>query len=209
VGQVVLVRHGQASFGAADYDVLSAVGEEQARVVGRSLAGLRPDLVVHGSLMRQRRTAELAREAAGWQAPLREDPRWDELDQLSQFATLEAMPQESDARAFQRWYAAAMARWSGGEHDGDYTESYAGFLERAAAALEAVAALGTVVAVTSGGPICALATRLLDAGPGTYARLLPTTVNTGVSRVVSGRSGLTLVTFNEHQHLDEDRRTYR
>ena len=97
MGQVVVVRHGQASFGAEDYDVLSGTGEEQARVVGRSLAHLEPDLVVHGSLVRQRRTAELAASAAGWSAPLREDHRWDELDQFAQFATIDAMPDESDA----------------------------------------------------------------------------------------------------------------
>ena len=35
---VYLVRHGQASFGAADYDQLSALGEQQARVLGQVLA---------------------------------------------------------------------------------------------------------------------------------------------------------------------------
>ncbi len=209
MGQVLVVRHGQASFGADDYDVLSATGEEQARVLGAALADLRPDLVVHGSLVRQRRTAQIAAEVAGWAAPLREDERWNELDQFTQFTRFEAMPDESDAAAFQRWYESAMARWSGGEHDGDYTETYAGFGDRSLAALEDVAGAGTVVAVSSGGPVCALSTRLLDAGPATYARLLPTTVNTGVTRVVSGRRGLTLLAYNEHHHLAPDLVTYR
>ena len=52
------IRHGQASFGAEDYDVLSDHGEEQARRLGSSLASLSPDLVVHGSLKRQRDTAQ-------------------------------------------------------------------------------------------------------------------------------------------------------
>ena len=209
MGQVVVVRHGQASFGAEDYDVLSGTGEEQARVVGRALAHLEPDLVVHGSLKRQRHTAELAAAAAGWSAPLHEDRRWDELDQLAQFATIDAVPDESDAAGFQRWYEAAMGRWSSGEHDDDYTETYAAFHDRAAAALADVAGAGTVVVASSGGPISALVTRLLDGGPATYARLLPTTVNTGVTRIVSGRSGLTLVAYNEHQHLPVEMITYR
>ena len=33
-----LVRHGQASFGADDYDLLSALGERQSRVLGQALA---------------------------------------------------------------------------------------------------------------------------------------------------------------------------
>ncbi len=213
MGRILVVRHGQASFGAEDYDVLSATGEEQARTLGRFLsrppAGLAPDLVVHGSLVRQRRTAELVAEVAGWEAPVREDRRWNELDQLAQFAAIDQMPDESDGDAFQRWYEVAMARWSGREHDDDYTESYRAFHDRAAAALDAVADAGTVVAVSSGGPICALVTRLLDAGPPTYARLLPTTVNTGVTRVVSGRRGLTLVSFNDHSHLPGELLTYR
>ena len=209
MGQVLVVRHGQASFGAEDYDVLSDHGKEQARRLGSSLASLSPDLVVHGSLKRQRDTARLMAAAAGWSADLTEDVRWNELDQFAQFATIEQMPDESDAAAFQRWYESAMGRWSGGEHDDDYTESYAAFHDRSAAALDAVASSGTVVAVSSGGPISALVTRLLDGGPATYARLLPTTVNTGVTRVVSGRRGLTLVSYNEHTHLPPEHVTYR
>ncbi|WP_048876749.1 histidine phosphatase family protein, partial [Saccharomonospora saliphila] len=59
---IYLVRHGQASFGAADYDVLSARGERQSRAVGAELA--RREAVVTearcGTLARQRATAALA-----------------------------------------------------------------------------------------------------------------------------------------------------
>jgi len=61
----VLVRHGQASFLAEDYDVLSPLGEEQARQLGRYWAriGARVDEVWVGPRVRQVRTAELAGEA--------------------------------------------------------------------------------------------------------------------------------------------------
>ncbi len=209
MGEILVVRHGQASFGADDYDVLSDTGEEQARVVGRSLKHLAPDLVVHGSLVRQRRTAELAAGAAGWDAPLREDGRWNELESLAQFATVSGSPEGLDPDEFQRWYDAAMARWTGGEHDADYTESFGGFTDRANAALAEVAATGTVVAFSSGGPIAAIAAVLLAGGAATYGRLLPGIVNAGITRVISGRRGLTLLSFNEHQHLAPDLVTYR
>jgi broad specificity phosphatase PhoE len=35
---VLLVHHGQASFGASDYDVLSDLGRRQAEIVAASLA---------------------------------------------------------------------------------------------------------------------------------------------------------------------------
>ena len=59
---LLLVRHGQASWGAHDYDRLSSVGTQQSRVLGAALAarGVRPDLVLRGSMTRHRETAEAA-----------------------------------------------------------------------------------------------------------------------------------------------------
>ncbi|NBR82040.1 MAG: histidine phosphatase family protein, partial [Betaproteobacteria bacterium] len=54
MGTLTLVRHGQASFGAANYDQLSTVGELQSARLGAYLAqqSLRFDAVYHGSLQR-------------------------------------------------------------------------------------------------------------------------------------------------------------
>ena len=210
MGQVLLVRHGQASWGAADYDVLSERGEEQSSVVGRTLAGLVPDVVVHGSMQRQRRTADLLVEAAGWPTAPDVDARWDEMDH---HAVLAAQPRdfdgEPDARQFQAWFEAATTRWTSGDHDADYEEPFPAFRKRVTAALADLADVGTAVVVTSGGPISSLTTDLLDAGLPTYTRLAPVVVNASVTRVVSGRRGLTLVSFNDHQHLPEGLLTYR
>ena len=210
MGQVLLVRHGQASWGAADYDVLSERGEEQSSVLGKTLAELSPDVVVHGSMQRQRRTAELMVAAAGWSAAPDVDARWDEMDH---HAVLAAQPRdfdgEPDARQFQAWFEAATTRWTSGEHDADYEEAFPAFRRRVSAALADLADVGTAVVVTSGGPISALTTDLLDAGLPTYSRLAPVVVNASVTRIVSGRRGLTLVSFNDHQHLPEGLLTYR
>ncbi|NUQ87355.1 MAG: histidine phosphatase family protein, partial [Glycomyces artemisiae] len=58
MGLLLLVRHGQASFGADDYDVLSETGWEQARLLGRWLAERRvtPTAVVQGGMRRHRET---------------------------------------------------------------------------------------------------------------------------------------------------------
>ncbi len=74
---------------------------------------------------------------------------------------------------------------------------------------------GTVVVVTSGGPIAAVCAALADpdADPATFARLWSrfntTMVNSSVTRVVVGSTGARLLTFNEHAHLEGDALTYR
>ncbi len=64
MSNLLLVRHGQASFFEADYDKLSPLGEEQSRKLGEFWlrAGVRPDAVFVGSLKRQARTAEVVAE---------------------------------------------------------------------------------------------------------------------------------------------------
>ena len=210
MGQILLVRHGQASWGAADYDVLSDLGEEQAAVVGAALADVRPDVVICGSMLRQRRTAELAAAAAGWTADLSEDARWNEMDHL---AVLAAQPAdfegEPDRRQFQTWFEAATERWTSSEFDHEYDEPYPAFRARVMAALADLADVGTAVVVTSGGPISVVTAELLDAGLATYRRLTAVVVNASVTTVVSGSRGLTLVGFNEHRHLAGRLLTYR
>jgi broad specificity phosphatase PhoE len=208
VGQVLLVRHGQASWGAADYDVLSPLGERQATATGEFLARLRPDAVVHGLMQRQRRTAELIAEAAGWSLVPSVDGRWDEMDHL---AVLDAQPRdfdgEPDAHQFQAWFEKATGRWLSGAHDGEYAESWSQFRDRVLAGLDALGD-GTTVVVTSGGPISVVVAHLLESSAA-YQRIAPVVVNASVTKVVVGRRGHTLVSFNEHGHLPGDLLTYR
>lgn len=224
MGQIVLVRHGQASFGADDYDVLSPLGERQAAVTGRALAGLLdapPDVVVSGSLKRQTDTAALLHGAAGWSVTPMTDARWNEMDHLAVVSAhpLEEVPGSDawvggkpDKQQFQQWFELATARWTSGNFDADYAEPFPEFRARAASALESLATdagVGTAVVVTSGGPIAALTTDLLRAGLETYTHLTVVVANASLTRIVTGRRGTSLVTFNEHQHLAGDLLTYR
>jgi broad specificity phosphatase PhoE len=214
MGQILLVRHGQASWGAEDYDVLSPLGEQQAEVLGQALArlleGAEPDLLVHGTMQRQQRTAELAAKAAGWSVTATVDERWNEMDHL---AVLAVQPRdfdgEPDRAQFQAWFEAATKRWASGTHDDDYDESFPSFRARVRKGVEALTEGGTAVVVTSGGPISAVTADLLEAHTPTYQRLAPVVVNSSVTRVVSGRRGLTLVSFNDHAHLPAELLTYR
>jgi broad specificity phosphatase PhoE len=217
VGVLLLVRHGQASFGTDDYDVLSETGWEQGRLLGGWLRdrGVTPAAVVRGGLRRHRETAE----AAGW-AGAEVDAGWDEFDHLSVVASYpELPPGELDRREFQRVFELATARWTGGEHDGEYVEPWPAFRDRVTRSFDAAcrqAGSGrTVAAVTSGGTIAAICAALVDpeADAASFSRMWSrfntVLVNSSVTRVVVGSTGARLLTFNEHQHLDGDRLTYR
>ena len=82
MGVILLVRHGQASFGSADYDVLSPLGERQARCLGAALAkrGVRPASVVSGSIRRQLASAAALAAAAGWPLEPSADAGWNEFE---------------------------------------------------------------------------------------------------------------------------------
>jgi len=193
---VLLVRHGQASFGADDYDVLSDLGREQARAVGRELARrpLRDPLLVCGTLRRQRDTAALLGLGEA-----RVDGRWDEYDHLGLLERYPSgAPADPSSRGVQGLLDAALAAWARDEAGG-----WEAFSSGAAAALDAATAPGRdTVVVTSGGIIAALAARLLGGGPDTVVALNRVSANAAVSKVVVGRSGASLVSFNDHAHLE-------
>lgn len=206
---VLLVRHGQASFGAQDYDVLSDLGRRQAAAVGAELRrrALRDPVVVHGSLRRQRDTAALALPGVGARA----DARWDEydhLDLLKRYATARDGPAPTSSKQVQHLLDAALLAWTG-----DADGGWPAFSGGAVAALEElVADLGRgrdAVVFTSGGVVAAVGAHLLRGGAETVVALNRVTVNGAVTRLVSGSSGTSLVAFNEHAHLDPADVTYR
>ena len=229
-----LVRHGQASFGKRDYDALSELGHEQSRVLGRTLAArdIVPDVVIRGELRRHRETADgivqgLAEGGVDRPLPTEVDAGWDEFDfqhvvevhkpMYRSRAVLKADLVRSRAprEKFQKIFEDATERWTGGESDDDYHESFPAFTARIQAALLAVAARtperGTAVVVTSGGPIGLAVSHLLAGDTSLWSQLNKVAVNTAVTKVINGRSGLTLSSYNDHAHVEHDRRllTYR
>lgn len=218
MGQLLLVRHGQASWDAEDYDVLSETGWEQSRLLGRALAarGIAPGTVVTGGMRRHRETAQACLEEL-WSpeqpdaAAAVVDAGWDEFDHVSMLGKLEA-PFEGrrpSAAEFQHWFEQATERWTRGEYDDDYDEPFSDFTARVEDALRRTteaAGSGTALVFSSGGPIAWAAARLLadddEAAARLWHRLNPVCVNSGVTRLVTGRRGTTLVSFNGHDHLD-------
>jgi broad specificity phosphatase PhoE len=219
VPTIYLIRHAQASFGRSDYDQLSPQGEQQAVRLGQALVarGIKPELVVSGAMRRHAQTTEIALRTAGLDAPVVVDEGFNEFDHdhvivaykpaYKRRAVLLADLARTGhpARAFQEMFGAATERWVGSDGNG-YPEPFSAFCARSEDAVRRIAdRLGkgeTAVVFTSGGPIAAVAGRVLSGGDELWLRLNPVTVNTAITKLVSGRSGLTLISFNEHGHLD-------
>ncbi|MFA6232226.1 MAG: histidine phosphatase family protein [Rhodanobacter sp.] len=214
----LLIRHGQASFGAEDYDKLSALGEQQSRELGRWLqqTGQQPDLIVVGSMQRHIRTAELCIEAAGVTAPQLTLEQMDELDHVEivaryrpDFSSFDAMRAEltgsaDPQRAFQQLFAAAVARWTSGAHDGEYTLSWSAFRERVLHGLQTLAAheARTIWVFTSGGPIGVIAHALIGASIEHSLALSWPLVNTSLTRVALSGNHHSLISYNSWPHLE-------
>lgn len=231
---LIVVRHGQASITGEDYDLLSTLGEQQAKLTGRAL-GARlsaPAVIVQGSLRRHAQTTCGVRSGAGWECEVETDPRWNEFDHdgllaaaypqyASRPALLEDLAAHQDPnREFQRLFLGAVDRWTAGEHHGDYQESFVAFVSRVRdAAVEAAAGEGTVVVSTSGGPLAVLAALSTlgsaDVTPAmaqAWGRFNEVVVNAAVSKFLRGRRpSPTLLSFNDHGHFEHDRSliTYR
>jgi broad specificity phosphatase PhoE len=214
---LVLVRHGQASFGAADYDVLSETGLRQARAAGATLRGRvgAVHAAVTGTMRRQRDTAAACLEAMGLALPAAADAAWNEFDHEEVLRVFE--PRWADHAelhrdlaaagrpdAFEHAFLAAVGRWTGGAHDAEYRETWPGFLARVDAALSRLAAGpdGTVLVFTSGGPISAACRAHLAAhdATGVLAHAFRL-ANASVTTLEGGPDGLLLRAFNDAAHL--------
>ena len=208
---VLLVRHGQASFGADDYDVLSELGREQSAAVGAELArrALRDPVAACGSLRRQRDTATLALPGA---EPV-VDPRWDEYDHLAllQRYTDPDADNDGSSRSVQVLLDAALGAWVD-DRDGTWPD----FSGAAAAALQELADSlqkgSDAVVFTSGGIVAAVCAGLLGLGSAGVVALNRVTANGAITKLVVGRGGVSLVSFNDHAHFEGEARellTYR
>lgn len=203
---IVLVRHGQASFGGDDYDVLSEVGVRQAALAREALdaRGVAPTVVVSGSLKRQLGTA------AAWTDTPVVDARWNEYESddvlRAHGAAGVSLERPGDSRAFQELLDAALVGWIGAGPACTADEPWPVFAGRIEAALTELAgglnSGETALVVTSGGVIAAVCVALLGVPHDRFPAFNRVTANTGFTKLVVGRSGTTLVSFNEHDHLD-------
>jgi broad specificity phosphatase PhoE len=216
VPTVLLVRHAQASFGTADYDVLSPLGHEQAGVLVEALLAREMNVarIVAGSARRQLDTA--APLAARLGLEVGADARWNEYETELVLQHHGAAPvgldgagaggREITSREFQAVLDGALEDWVRSGEDTPASQSWPAFLAAGRGALSDFAAtLGSGeagIAVTSGGVIAAICTELLGDHPDLLPRLNRVLVNTGITKLAVGASGTSLIAFNDHAHID-------
>ncbi|MEK1913841.1 MAG: histidine phosphatase family protein [Pseudomonas chlororaphis] len=224
MGSIYLIRHGQASFGADDYDVLSTTGIRQAEVLGQHLVelGVNFDRCLAGDLRRQQHTAHSALQqfsAAGLPTPILEtDSAFNEFDADAVIRALlpGMLSEEPDAldilrnaaqnRAeFQRIFALIIDRWLAGTYDPPGLESWLGFVERVQAGLQRILEQADntqkIAVFTSGGTITALL-HLITRMPAAQAfELNWQIVNTSLNQLKFRGREVALASFNSHAHL--------
>jgi len=209
MAELVLVRHGQASFGADDYDKLSELGWRQSRWLGEYFAerGAAFDRVMRGSLRRHAETLAGIAEGMGGALAGGEDPRLNEYDShalLNAHLKGGPLPQGGDRREHFRILREAMYAWTDGTLAGAPHEPFAEFRGRVLGALADLRGgkAKRVLVVSSGGPISTILAEVLGMPLRGVVDLNLQTRNTGITELQAGASRIHCVSFNNVPHLD-------
>lgn len=213
------VRHGQASFGAEDYDRLSELGWRQARWLGEHWKrdGVGFDRILCGDLLRHRQTAEGICEGLGLDvsqvqiaAQLNEFDFHSVLHSYGEIYPQSVPPRDSPRPHYYRFLKKAMHAWIDGEIVP--AESWSGFEQRIDEALNLIGdspSGSRTLVVSSGGAIAMMVRQVLGARASTVTNLNMQIKNTSVSRFFSGSESMSLHSFNHVPHLeDEEKREF-
>lgn len=215
--QLTFVRHGQASFGAENYDQLSPLGLRQSERLGQYLRQRADwqnqtwDAVVTGSLARHQQTWQALAQGAGWSHTPTVLPGLNEYDSEALIRALKVCHRMEDPHSpegYKQHFRAlrdALRQWMDGTISPDGMPSYGDFV---AGVMEVIALAraqhpdGRVLVISSGGPISTLVGRMLSTPPETTIELNMQLRNTALTDVVATPRAVRLVSFNHLPHLD-------
>ena len=221
---IYMVRHGQASFGKQNYDVLSETGFRQARVLADYLMkiGMTFDAVYTGELVRQRDTALTVLAAYRERGFALPEPRilgeFNEYDSRDVFFTyVPEIAQDdpvmmedlkniyTDRRAFERVFEKVIQRWVSGKHLRPGMPVWEDFKARVGAGIRQVMAENgrkkRIIIFSSGGPISAVANMALGISNQQTMRLAAMVANTAVTTFLYNDDRFSMSSFNSIAHL--------
>ena len=211
MGTLYLVRHGQASFGADDYDVLSPLGHRQCIRLGEYFDSkrIRFEAALTGTLNRQRQTFAGICEGMD-SAP--QAIQWPGLNEYNSAAVIGAIHsgelEKADTPELYknhfRLLKTGLAQWMAGVTSPLGMPSYAGFVAGITSALAHVCSHygGHVLLVSSGGPIAIAVGHVLGINAEKTIELNMGIRNASVTEFAFSSRRCRLVTYNTLPHLD-------
>lgn len=216
MGTLYLVRHGQASFGAENYDQLSALGERQCAALGAWLhaRGLQFDGVLRGTLVRH---AQSLNAIASALPGLPQAIDWPGLNEYDGHALVRAvhggvLPRVADAEGYRQHFRLlreGLTQWMAGATRPEGMPSWVDFRAGVAGALDHVRSSfeANVLLVSSGGPIATAVAQVLAAPPSTVIDLNMRIRNSAITEFAFTPKRHMLVTYNTVPHLDHPDRS--
>lgn len=213
MGRLLLVRHGQASFGAANYDQLSELGHRQCRRLGEYLRerGARFEAVVTGTLNRHLQSWQSIAEGLGVTQQALPWAGLNEYDSEAVIATVHPhklqKPETPEmVRHHFRLLRDGLRAWMAAEVQPAGMPSYREFVAGIEGALDHVRTQheGDVLMVSSGGPISTAMGLVLQTPPETTIELNLRIRNSSVTEFAFTPKRHMLVTYNTLPHLDTD-----
>jgi broad specificity phosphatase PhoE len=211
MGSLYLVRHGQASFGAADYDQLSDLGRRQCERLGEWLRahGKRFDAVLRGTLKRHAQSLAAIEAGLGATHAAQVHPELNEYDSHALIRSVQTGPlpgvkTPAEARVHFQLLREGLARWMDGQTHPEGMPRHAAFIAGIEAILAGVRehhASGSVLIVSSGGPISMAIGHVLGLQRDSVIELNLHLRNSALSELRITPKRLHLVTFNTVPHL--------
>jgi broad specificity phosphatase PhoE len=212
MGTLYLVRHGQASFGAQDYDQLSELGRKQSVRLGEYFAhkGVSFDALIAGTLRRHKQTLEGLLQGMKRQG---EHLPWEGLNEYDSEAVIATVhPHKLEAPSSPEMYRHhfrllrdGLAKWMAGAASPHGMPSYTDFAAGVASALDHVRANHygkNVLVVSSGGPIATAVGQVLDTPARTIIELNLRIRNSSVTEFAFTPKRHMLVCYNAIPHLE-------
>jgi len=211
MGTLYLVRHGQASFGADDYDQLSARGREQAVRLGEHWRehGVLFDAVITGTLRRHTQTLEGIAEGLQVTPEVLQMPGLNEYNSHALITAIhpQPLPKPDTPELYRhhfRLLCDALAQWMAGVISPQGLPTWNEFSAGVRAALDHVRQhhVGhNVLLVSSGGPISTAVGQVLGTAPEVTIALNMRIRNSAVTEFSISPKRLMLQTFNTLPHL--------
>jgi broad specificity phosphatase PhoE len=217
MGTLYLVRHGQASFGAADYDQLSDLGRRQCRELGRWFRerDVAFEAVLRGTLRRHEQSLAALAEGHGDLPAALPWPGLNEYDGealvRAAHPALELPADVTTPEAYRthfRLLREGLAAWIAGRTAPVGMPSWPDFVAGISGALDHVRQRhqGNVLVVSSGGPIATAVSQVLGAPPEAMIDLNMRIRNSSLTEFAFTPKRHMLLSYNHLPHLDRAER---